>query len=393
MAGRPRASDVRIDPKTGGALPDGIRYRADRDRYQIRIPVEELSGRRRQHSQMFQTLAEAKRELAAVTSRKRPAASKTLTAWHDEYWPAIASTVRPATARGYDVAWRLRIKPTLGHLKLSEITSPRIEAAVATWSGTASTAGDALAMLSRLMDSARRQRMIDYNPVRDVRRPKLDSAIQPTSRALTVTQIRQLLNLIPAGHYRRYVAALVYTGMRAGEATALQVGDVDFERQLIYVRRSLTPGQRGELIEQTPKSHKDRQVPLSKLLLPYVVEAARGKQPGDILLSGVGGGKLTATNLRRAVDWESVREQLGRPDLRVHDLRHTLATILFEAGATAPDVQATLGHSSLQVTERYSRARIDVAKRAASALDDLFGLDPQNPLQAPPTQPDSSLSL
>ncbi|WP_295790733.1 tyrosine-type recombinase/integrase [uncultured Microbacterium sp.] len=57
----------------------------------------------------------------------------------------------------------------------------------------------------------------------------------------------------------------------------------------------------------------------------------------------------------------------------MHDLRHTLATMLFDAGASANDVQAVLGHSSMQVTERYSRARSDVAKRAAAAIDSLFG--------------------
>lgn len=54
--------------------------------------------------------------------------------------------------------------------------------------------------------------------------------------------------------------------------------------------------------------------------------------------------------------------------MRIHDLRHTFATILF-AAATAPDVQATLGHSSRQVTERYSCAREGVALRAGAALN------------------------
>ncbi|WP_411721737.1 hypothetical protein, partial [Mycetocola sp.] len=51
------------------------------------------------------------------------------------------------------------------------------------------------------------------------------------------------------------------------------------------------------------------------------------------------------------------------------------ATILFDAGASAPDVQATLGHSSLQVTERYSRAREGVALRAGAALNDALKKD------------------
>ena len=61
------------------------------------------------------------------------------------------------------------------------------------------------------------------------------------------------------------------------------------------------------------------------------------------------------------------------------DLRHTFATILFDAGASAPDVQAVLGHSSLQVTERYSRAREGVARRAGSVLDGLFEPDRPKP--------------
>ncbi|WP_312855060.1 tyrosine-type recombinase/integrase [Agromyces agglutinans] len=160
---------------------------------------------------------------------------------------------------------------------------------------------------------------------------------------------------------------------RAGEATALRVGDVDFERGIIRVSRSLSPGQRGELIEQSPKSHKSREVPLIDALRPYAERAARGKQPSDLLFSGPDGGRLTNHNARRGVDWEALRKAIGRPDLRVHDLRHTFATILFDAGASAPDVQATLGHSSLQVTERYSRAREGVALRAGAALDQMLG--------------------
>jgi integrase len=195
-------------------------------------------------------------------------------------------------------------------------------------------------------------------------------SISPVSRTLTLEQIHTLLYLVPEGAYRGYLAVLVYTGMRAGEATALRVGDVDFARGIIRVSRSLSPGQRGELIEQSPKSHKSRDVPLIDALRPFAERAARGKQSNDLLFAGPDGGWLTNHNARRGADWEALREAIGRPDLRIHDLRHTFATILFDAGASAPDVQATFGHSSLQVTERYSRAREGVALRAVAALND-----------------------
>ena len=371
MAGRPnRDTPSRVDPRTGRPLPEGIRWRADRQRYQIRVVGPSVEGGAAERSRTFLTLAEAKRELAKMVAGRNPNGSMTLEQWHEKYWPAIESSVRPATARTYGVAWRLRVKPSLGRHRLEDITSPMIESAMVAWSGGASAKNDALAVLSRLLDGARRSRFIDYNPAREVKRPSMRGSISPVSRALTLDQIQTMLGLVPDGVYRRYLAALVYTGMRAGEATALRVGDVDFERGIIRVSRSLSPGQRGELIEQSPKSHKFRDVPLINALRPYAEEAAQGKAAGDLLFDGVDGGQLTNHNARRGVDWDTLREAIGRPDLRIHDLRHTFATILFDAGASAPDVQATLGHSSLQVTERYSRAREGVALRAGAALND-----------------------
>ncbi|WP_349815727.1 tyrosine-type recombinase/integrase [Chryseoglobus sp. 28M-23] len=86
-------------------------------------------------------------------------------------------------------------------------------------------------------------------------------------------------------------------------------------------------------------------------------------------MSGPDGGRLTNHNARRAAYWDVLRPAIGRPDLRMHDLRRTFATILFDAGASAPDVRATLGHSSLQAIERYSRAREGVALRPGAVLD------------------------
>lgn len=65
--------------------------------------------------------------------------------------------------------------------------------------------------------------------------------------------------------------------------------------------------------------------------------------------------RLANHNVRRAVNGEEMREAIGRPNLRIGDLRHTFASILFDADA--PDGLAILGDSRQPVTERYSRAR------------------------------------
>lgn len=191
---------------------------------------------------MVLTFAEAKRELAKEVSDRNPNAGMTLAQWRKRYWPAVAASVRVGTARGYDASWRKRVQPTLGDKKLEEITSPLIESAMVPWVGSPSIKVDSLAVLSRLPDGARRARIIDYNPAREVKRPSQDISTSPTSRALPVQQIRKLFELIPAGAYRRYAAALVFTGMRAGEATAQRVRDADLEQSNMRISRRFSPG-------------------------------------------------------------------------------------------------------------------------------------------------------
>jgi integrase len=364
-------SDGRLDPKTKRQLPDGIRYRADRNKYQVRVWAVGIGGEMRERSFLVGSLAEAKRLRAEVQSSVRPDGAMTLDAWHARYWSTIDVGVRPATARAYDVAWRKRVKPWLGHRKIETITVGDIEQAINGWDGSASTRNDALSMLSRLLDGAARAHVIAGNPARLVRRPRDERAQSVRSRALSVSEVRIMLDAVEAGPYRAYLAALVYTGMRAGEASALRVEDIDVPGRVIHVRRNFSMGRSGTMIEQSPKSHKERTVPLPQALLLYVDDAINGKRRSDLAFSGPRGGVLNPSNVRRAVDWDALRRKLDRPELRIHDLRHTLATLLFDAGAAANDVQAILGHSSLQVTERYSRARADVALRANAALDSL----------------------
>ena len=315
MAGRPsKDSPLRLDPHTGRPLPEGIRWREDRQRYQIRVLVPDLYGNWAERARTFRTLGEAKKELAKAVAGKNPNGAMTLTQWHERHWSAIEASVRPGTARAYGVAWRRRAADTRAYETRSyHLPAGRI--AMVEWDCSPSTKVDSLALISRLLDTARRARIIDYNPAREIKRPTQEAGAAPTSRALTMPQVTKMLELIPAGVYRRYAAALVFTGVRAGEATAIRVRDVDLQQGVLRVSRSFSPGLNGELIEQTPKSHKERQVPIVKALLPHVQEAMKDKEPDDLLFSGPHGGRLVAANFRRAVDWAVIRTAVKRPDM------------------------------------------------------------------------------
>jgi integrase len=304
----------------------------------------------------------------------------TLNAWHERYWKVIEASVRPSTGRAYARGWRLRVQPWLGHKKLEKITAADVEEAMANWTGSVSTRIDALSALSRLLDGAVHARLVPLNTARLARRPTSEPALNVRSRALTMQEVETFLGAIASESHRRYLACLVFTGMRANEATALRVEDIDIAYGVIHVWRNTTVGYDGKPLELSPKGHKERTVPISSALLPYLEAALDGKRRGELVFTGPKGGKLSTSNVRRAVKWKSIRKLLERSDFKLHDLRHTLATLLFDAGMAANDVQAILGHSSLQVTEKYSRARQDAAKRAGVALDSLFGAHPAHQL-------------
>jgi integrase len=294
-----------------------------------------------------------------------------------KYETLILGKVSPGTARGYLVAWRRRVLPTLGDADLTTMTTLDVELAFAAWSGSLSTRIDALALLSAICRVAVKAGLIATNPCLGVERPRVQPD-DPTVRALSLDEIDRLFALLPKeGPYYRAVLALLYTGCRLGEIAGLRVSDAEVDERIIRVRRTASAGLHGEVIVGPTKGRRVRVVPMPEPLVPVIREAAAGKGQHDLLFPGPRGGTINSKNLARALDWANIREQIktfpaGEPSLHFHDLRHTTATLLFRAGVSAPDVQAVLGHSSLQVTQLYARSNADAARRGAAALTDLF---------------------
>ena len=150
----------------------------------------------------------------------------------------------------------------------------------------------------------------------------------------------------PLGLRNQALVELVYSaGLRSAEAVALDLGDVDFEQELVHVRLG--------------KGAKDRVVPLGEeaalLVARYLRDArpslARGAE--NALFLSVRGRRLDTSTLRRLVP-------------HPHRLRHAFATHLLEGGADLRTIQELLGHSSLSTTQMYSH--VD-AKRLRKVYD------------------------
>lgn len=297
----------------------------------------------------------------------------TVGALFERHKDLILSRVSPATGRGYMVAWRRRVAPTFASVPAANITPLDVESAFASWSGSRSTRIDALSLLSAICRVAVKAGLIAANPCQGVDLPRGREA-DPASRSLSVSEVGRLLDVLPpSGPYRRFVLALLYTGCRLGEVAAMRVSDLDLGACVIRVSLTASPGLRGELRIGPTKGRRVRMVPIAEPLLPVVFEAMDAKGEHDLLFPGPRGGYINSKNLTRALDWHAIRGRVktyppGEPPLHWHDLRHTAAVALFNAGVSAPDVQAILGHSSLLVTQLYADTRSEAAKRGAAAL-------------------------
>ena len=178
--------------------------------------------------------------------------------------------------------------------------------------------------------------------------------------------------------------------MRVGEALALQWGDIDFAGRFITLKRSVT---RGRI--STPKNGETRRVEMSMQLtetLKAHMAASRekgfslglGDLPSFVFTNEVGG-FIDSHNWRNRVFTKALKKA-GLREIRVHDLRHTYATLRISKGDNIPDVSNQLGHYSVKLTLGiYNIWRPGKKKDEVDGLDD----DLAHP-SAPYTHPGAS---
>jgi len=155
----------------------------------------------------------------------------------------------------------------------------------------------------------------------------------PTTREIEST-VEALGGEDPLALRNRALVELVYSaGLRSAEAVALDLGDVDFEQELVHVRGG--------------KGGKDRVVPLGEEAAFQVARYLGEGRPG--LARGAENALFVSVRGRR-LDTSTLRRLVPHP----HRLRHAFATHLLEGGADLRTIQELLGHASLSTTERYS---------------------------------------
>lgn len=181
-----------------------------------------------------------------------------------------------------------------------------------------------------------------------------------------------------AAHMPRRLSAAVivaaWSGLRAGELFALARRHIDLEQRTVTVERAIHDVKGRAPIFGNTKTAKSRRT----VSLPsFVMDALRDhlaeftSSDPDALVFTLDDGAPVSTTRRTAL-FGRARAAVGRDDLTWHDLRHTGATLAYRAGASVPEVQRRLGHTTMRAAQTYAHAADDSDRVLADRLDAMF---------------------
>jgi integrase len=275
--------------------------------------------------------------------------------------------LKASTLVDYRASLTSRLIPTLGELPIDEITPQTIEA----WrealldEGALShrTINKLMMILGAVLERARRRGLIAENAARLV-----DKLKEPRYDDLVFYDPEEVWQLVKAAGSEQDGACfllLAFSGLRRGEALALSWRDVDFPREVVRVRANWSHGQ----LVSTKGDHV-RSVPLVGQLAGVLSEHRQVSPydgPDDPVFCNEVGERLDGSALRRR--FIAARDRAGLRPLRLHDLRHTFASLAIDM-ASSVEVQAWAGHRDARTTARYThyKSRRDEAQRLAQAF-------------------------
>lgn len=260
---------------------------------------------------------------------------------------ATRTNLKPKTRHQQESVLRLHILPTWESVPLGKVTFEGLTVWIArlTDEGVGwSSIRQAARLMSAILEHAVRTGRIHSNPAHGLSLPR------PRKRDHVFLTHDQLARLgASAGTGRLLVLVLGYTGLRWGEATALRVCDVDLNRRRIDVRRAYSDVG-GTLVLGTPKSHHARVAPLPRFLAAELAGHVQGKKPDALVFTTKSGAPLRASNWRRSVFLPARSRARINDRFRIHDLRHTAAALMVQAGYPPKMLQEILGHASITTT-------------------------------------------
>ena len=370
--------------------------------------TDPATGRRLQHTKGGFERAEPRRPAKGDSAREflnavmgkvqegswRPDRPLTVKELLDEHWlPAQrAAELRPTTIVQYQGIVDNWIVPHLGGVKVAALTPALVTDFTTTLRTTKSAKGRAglsirstqmaVGVLKAACQWALLNGYLGRNPVQGVRRPKLQR-VPMTS--WSTEQAKAFLEFTKDDRLSFAWWLLLARGLRRGELCGVRWEDVDLDGQVLRINRTRVTVE-GRTIDSTPKTESGRRsIPLDPALVA-VLRRHKARQAAEALVAGPGAyddgpGNLLADELGRPYHPDSISgwfddkvKESKLPRIRLHDCRHTAASLMLASGTPVKVVSEMLGHASPTITlSTYAHVMPGMAGEAGAALSASLG--------------------
>ena len=352
------------------------------------------TGKRRQSlKQGFRTKRQAEEALAeaqktVIDGTVVANSNMRLDEFLDEWLVGQEARLRPSSHHSYVMAGK-RLKRHLGKYKIQALTPLQIEKFYAELLDHGQRNGKGLSpktvknthvVLRKALADAERLGLVHRNAAAAARGP---SVTRPEMTTWSSDQLKAFSTVAQESRMRNAFTILASTGMRRGEALGLRWVDVDFDSSQLAIVQTVSTVDSKVVVGQPKTSGSRRTVyvhdaTIKALRQQRQLQAEKRLDEGpawdtdnDLVFRNVTGGPVNPDWFSRHFD--KLVEQADVPRIRLHDLRHTNATLSLKAGVHPKVVSERLGHSSIAITlDLYSHVTPGISREAAATVESMM---------------------
>ena len=293
-----------------------------------------------------------------------PTFRKYATSWLELY---KTHTVRHTTYSEYASILQRHLIPAFGELPVTEITTDRIQQLLNDKRDYASkTLHEIQMVLGMVLEGAVEDGLITRNPAKS-KRLRNPSTKKNEREALTEEQVGDIISHLPdlkQKRDQRYLALLIYTGMRREEVLGLRWEDVDAEKGLLHVRRAITFKGNLPVIGETKTRNGKRTIPLHPDLLQWLTHEEDNRE--YVMQDNV-----TSSTMKRT--WERIKTEINVYGATPHCFRHTFTTVCRRSGMDEKTMQVIGGWSDIATMRNvYTHVQQTDLQRAGQLMGGMF---------------------
>ena len=369
---------------------------------QITVGVDPKTGKRKRKTFSGKTRKEVADQMTEIKhdllkgNYTEPSNIK-VAEWLNEWIEGRKHSLAYSTYRNYKGKIKNHLIPSIGEMKISDLTSRQIQRLLkdkledgrVDGKGGLSTRSVKYIYqtLHAALEQAVKERIVSHNVCEAVEVPKKQE--EKKLHTWNKDQINKFLTTAKdMGRFYEVFYLALNTGMRKGELLGLKWEDVSIENKRINVTRQLVSGEEGLEFKKVKTNSGNRVIPLTNKVVAFLkklkIQQKENKlalgeayHDSDLVLCRENGKNIYPRALTR--DYDPIIEKAGIPRIRFHDLRHTFATQFLEAGGNIKILQQILGHSSISVTmDTYSHVTDDMLNMAAEKMETMFDVVSSN---------------